>query len=418
MQGNNDYPLSAVPAGSRKGLISMSVMLAGFTFFTATMWAGGSLGAAFSLNELLVILVIGNLILGTYAAALAYIAYKTGLNTVLLGRYCFGEFGSKLSDFVLGFTQIGWYAWGVATIAIVLTKLLGIDETWQIPLMVLFGFGFCITASIGYRAMELLSKISVPAMLAFIGLCFYTGLVDVGGVGALFDIAPQESMSVSAAVTVVIGTFISGGTQATNWSRFSKTGKIAVVSTLAAFFVGNGLMVFIGAFGAMIYQQSDIVDILVAQGFMVTAILMLFANIWTTQDNTIYNFAAAGCNLFRTDKRGLITVIGGAIGTLLAILGMYNYLIPFLILLGTFIPPIGAIIMTNFWVVYKGNPPKLTDIELPNFDTKGLAAYALGSLAAYFSPWVPPIIGMLVASISYVVLVTVLSPQRSEIKVG
>ena len=69
MQGNNDYPLSAVPAGSRKGLISMSVMLAGFTFFTATMWAGGSLGAAFSLNELLVILVIGNLILGTYAAA-------------------------------------------------------------------------------------------------------------------------------------------------------------------------------------------------------------------------------------------------------------------------------------------------------------------------------------------------------------
>ncbi|WP_413284246.1 cytosine permease [Vibrio sp. MA40-2] len=300
----------------------------------------------------------------------------------------------------------------------VLTKLLGIDETWQIPLMVLFGFGFCITASIGYRAMELLSKISVPAMLAFIGLCFYTGLVDVGGVGALFDIAPQESMSVSAAVTVVIGTFISGGTQATNWSRFSKTGKIAVVSTLAAFFVGNGLMVFIGAFGAMIYQQSDIVDILVAQGFMVTAILMLFANIWTTQDNTIYNFAAAGCNLFRTDKRGLITVIGGAIGTLLAILGMYNYLIPFLILLGTFIPPIGAIIMTNFWVVYKGNPPKLTDIELPNFDTKGLAAYALGSLSAYFSPWVPPIIGMLVASISYVVLVTVLSPQRSEIKVG
>ncbi|MFX3847679.1 cytosine permease, partial [Streptococcus suis] len=88
---------------------------------------------------------------------------------------------------------------------------------------------------------------------------------------------------------------------------FSKTGKIAIISTLAAFFVGNGLMVFIGAFGSMIYQQSDIVDVLVAQGFMLTAVLMLFANIWTTQDNTIYNFAAAGCNLFRTEKRKSIT---------------------------------------------------------------------------------------------------------------
>ena len=165
MNGNNDYPLSEVPQSSRKGMFSMATVLIGFTFFTSTMWAGGRLGSAFSMDELLTIIVVGNIILGIYAAALGYIAYKTGLNTVLLGRYCFGETGSKLSDFVLGFTQIGWYAWGVATIAIVLTTLLGLSESWQIPLMVIFGFGFCISASIGYRALELISKISVPAML-------------------------------------------------------------------------------------------------------------------------------------------------------------------------------------------------------------------------------------------------------------
>lgn len=418
MQGNNDYPLSAVPAEHRKGIVSMVALLVGFTFFTSTMWAGGQLGTAFSLHQLITILFIGNLILGVYAAALAYIAYKTGLNTVLLGRYCFGEYGSKLADFVLGFTQIGWYAWGVATMAIVLTKLCNLDESWQIPLMILFGFGFCITASIGYRAMEILSKVSVPAMLLFIGLCFYKGLIDVGGIGELFAIEPQDSMSFGAAITVVIGTFISGGAQATNWSRFSKTGKVAVIATLIAFFLGNGLMVFVGAFGAMIYHQSDIVDVLVAQGFMITAVLMLFANIWTTQDNTIYNFAAAGCNLFRTEKRGLITVIGAAIGTVLAIFGMYNYLIPFLVLLGTFIPPIGAIIMTNFWFVHRANPPKLGDIDLPNFDAKGLIAYALGSGAAYFSPWMPPLVGMVASSVAYLLLASVLAPQRRQVKAG
>lgn len=177
----SDYPLSAVPADQRKGLWSMMYVLLGFTFFTSTMWAGGTLGNAFSFYELLGIIFIGNLLLGSYAAGLAYVASKTGLNTVLLGRYCFGLNGSKLSDFVLGFTQIGWYAWGTATIAIIFVKLLALPETWTTPLIIVFGFGFCISASIGYKALEFLSKISVPAMLFFIGLSFYKGIVDVGG---------------------------------------------------------------------------------------------------------------------------------------------------------------------------------------------------------------------------------------------
>jgi cytosine permease len=85
-----DYPLSEVPADARKGLVSTSLVLLGFTFFTATMWAGGSLGTAFSFSELLFVILIGNLLLGTYAAALAYIACKSGLNSVLMGRFCFG----------------------------------------------------------------------------------------------------------------------------------------------------------------------------------------------------------------------------------------------------------------------------------------------------------------------------------------
>jgi cytosine permease len=43
-----------------------------------------------------------------------------------MGRFCFGEAGSRLSDFLLGFAELGWYAWGTATVAIVLVKLLGL----------------------------------------------------------------------------------------------------------------------------------------------------------------------------------------------------------------------------------------------------------------------------------------------------
>lgn len=401
---DHDYPLSEVPPGARKGLISTSILLFGFTFFTATMFAGGKMGMAFDFKTLIWAAIIGNLLLGLYAAVLGYIACHSGLNSVLMGRFCFGETGSKLSDFLLGFTQIGWYAWGTATIALVLVKMLGLAEGWTIPLMVLFGFGFSLTAFVGYKGLDMLSRVAVPAMLALLLWSLWLATRDIGGLDGLLAIVPKESMSMHMAITLVFGTFVSGATQATNWTRFARDGKTAVLSSLVGFFIGNGLMIVVGAYGAMVYQQADIVEVMVLQGLSVAAVVMLFLNIWTTQDNTIYNFAAAGCNLVRKDRRGTITLVGAGIGTLLAIGGMYNMLIPFLILLGSIIPPIGGVIVADFFYGHKGRYPKLSTTALPRFNWIGLGAYAIGALCAYFSPWVAPLVGIAVAALSYVLL--------------
>ena len=409
-----DYPLTEVPKNKRKGFISIVIVLLGFTFFTSTMWAGGALGQAFSFAELFAAIIIGNLLLGVYAASLSYIAAKSGLNTALMGRFCFGELGSKLSDFILGFTQIGWYAWGAATIAIVLVKTLGLSDVWEAPLMVFFGFAFCITAIVGYKGLELLSKFAVPAMMIFIFISLYKGLVDIGGFDVLLNSEGNGEISFAAAITLVIGTFVSGGTQATNWSRFADSPKTAVIATLVAFFIGNGLMISTGALGSLIYQQADIVDVMLAQGFVMIAVLMLFLNIWTTQDNTIYNFAVAGCDLMRTEKRLLVTLGGAAIGVILAVGGIYNMLIPFLVLLGTFIPPIGGVIMSDFWVKHRGSYPLISEAKIPDFNWAGLIAYALGSLLAYISPVLPPVFGVITAALTYAALVSM--ADRTSLK--
>ncbi|HHW63075.1 MAG TPA: cytosine permease [Rhodocyclaceae bacterium] len=401
---DHDYPLSEVPAGARKGLLSTSILLFGFTFFTATMFAGGKMGMAFDFKTLIWASIVGNLLLGLYAAVLGYIACRSGLNSVLMGRFCFGERGSKLSDFVLGFTQIGWYAWGTATIALVLVKLLDLPQGWTIPLMVLFGFGFSLTAFIGYKGLDMLSRVAVPAMLLLLLWSMWIATRDAGGLEGLLAIEPQESMSWHMAITLVFGTFVSGATQATNWTRFARDGKTAVLSSLVGFFIGNGLMILVGAYGAIVYQQPDIVEVMVLQGLSIAAVVMLFLNIWTTQDNTIYNFAAAGCNLLRKDRRGEITLIGAGVGTLLAIGGMYDMLIPFLILLGSIIPPIGGVIVADFFHAHKGRYPRLADTTLPRFNPVGLGAYGLGALSAFVSPWVAPLVGIVVAALSYVLL--------------
>ena len=404
MSSPGDFPLSEAPRSARKGLLSISMVLFSFTFFTGTMFAGGKLGMAFNFVDMLWIAAIGNSLLALYAAALALIASRSGLNTVLMGRFCFGEAGSRLSDFLLGFAELGWYAWGTATVAIVLVKMLGLAEGFTLPLMVFFGMGFSITAIIGYKGLDVLSRVSVPLMFVLLIVSMFIATQHVGGFSGLAAVIPHQTMTVSAAITMVFGTFASGATQATNWTRLSRSGHIAVTASVVSFLLGNGLMIVAGAWCAMVYQQADIVEVMMLQGLSFAAVIMLCLNLWTIQGPTIYNVAAATCHLVRSERRRTMTLIAAAVGVLLAMGGMYEMLIPFLVLLGSIIPPIGGVIMADFWFRHRGKYPALASVQLPRYNLAGLTAYAVGALLAYLSPWIAPLVGIGASAIVYIVL--------------
>ena len=295
-QANEDYPLSAVPLTARKPLWSLALLLMGFALTSTTLFAGGTLGPAFPLwPDLVSVILLGNLLLGGYCAALGYIAAKSGLNTVLMARFSFGNVGSRWVDFVMGFTQIGWYAFTTAIVVQILDGLIGIPGWLGWVLMVFFTYAFCATAYIGYRAIDWLSRLAVPAMLILIAISLAIATGDFGQVDVP---APTGEIGFGAALAIIIGTFISGGTQATNWSRFADSGKNAVLGTLFAFFLVNGLLVFAGAFATLTYGSEDLVQAMSSQGILAGGLLLLILNVWTTQDNTIYAFSVAGANMF------------------------------------------------------------------------------------------------------------------------
>lgn len=414
MSTHEESPLTETPQANRKGLFPIAMVLFSFTFFTGTMFAGGKIGVAFNFFDLLWITAIGNLLLALYAASLGLISARSGLNTVLMGRFCFGNLGSKLSDFLLGFAELGWYAWGTATLAISLVKIVGMPESWVIPLMVLFGLLFSVTALVGFKGLEYLSRVSIPLMFILLITSIVLATKEIGGWTGLTAVKPTEAMTFSTAVTIVFGTFASGATQITNWTRMSKNGKIAVWACLISFVIGNGLMVLAGAWMAIVYQQADIVEVLVLQGLSVAAVIMLCMNLWTIQGPTIYNVSAAACHLVRSERRKTMTILAAIVGIVLAVAGMYELLLPFLLLLGAIIPPVGGVIMADYWVRYKGQYPLLNDVELPNFNWNGLIAYSIGAIVAYNSPWIAPIVGIVVASVCYVVLIRLFPAKSAE----
>ncbi|GAB4469374.1 MAG: cytosine permease [Elainellaceae cyanobacterium] len=409
-QAGEDYPLSAVPFESRKPIWSLAPLLMGFALTSTTLFAGGLVGSAFPFSTMLAIVLIGNLLLGTYCAAMGYIAQRSGLTTVLMSRFSFGDIGSRWVDFVLGFTQIGWYAVTNAFIADALTKQFGLSDGMKVFLTVFFTFGFCVTAYIGYTAMDWLSRLAVPAMLVLMAISLIRGFGDAGDLASL---QPSQQMGFGVAIATVMSTFISGGTQSTNWSRFADTPKNAIWSTFLAFFFINGLLVFTGAFTTLVYGSEDLIAAMAQQGLLLGSLILLILNVWTTQDNTIYAFSVAGTNFFRTTKRHAFVIGGALFALLLALTGIYENLITYLLLLGTLIPPIGGIIMTDFWLRHRGQFPSL-ETALPAFNWAGVISYVAAALIAYFTGTagigIGPLNGIISAAVLYAVLTKVI-PQ-------
>ncbi len=407
-----DYPLSAVPLSERKPFWSLSLLLMGFALTSTTLFAGGAIGPSFSFPALMGVIVFGNLILGVYCAALGYIAAKSGLTTVLMARFSFGNVGSRWVDFILGFTQIGWYAFTTAVIVQVLLEIFGAPTAgWlSVLLIFFFNYAFCATAYIGYRAMDWLSRIAVPAMLLLVAISLF---LAVGDYGSATIAAPTGELGVGGAIAIVIGSFISGGTQATNWSRFADSGKSAIWATLSAFLFVNGLLVFAGAFCSMVYGSEDLIKAMGTQGILAGGVILLILNVWTTQDNTIYSFSVAGANMFRTHKRHAFVLGGATLALILTLSGIYDLLPTYLIFLGTIIPPVGGIIMVDFWLRYGGRFPTLSS-RLPAFNWAGVLAYIAGSLVAFITGnaniGIGPVNGIATAAVVYGILYRVI-PQ-------
>ena len=83
---DHDYSLQPVPQFARRRLLTMFMIMLGFTFFSASMWTGQTLGDSLDLSGFIGSLILGGIILAIYTGSLAYVGAKTGLSLDLLAR--------------------------------------------------------------------------------------------------------------------------------------------------------------------------------------------------------------------------------------------------------------------------------------------------------------------------------------------
>ena len=373
-----DYSLEAVPESARKGFWNMFFVMVGFTFFSASMSVGAKLGNGLDLSGFIWACIIGGVILSAYCGVLAFIGASTGMTMDLLCRRAFGTKGSYLSSFLLGFTQIGWFGVGVAMFSIPAAELLGVNE-WV--LTIIAGLLMTATAATGMKGLEIVAYISVPLIVILGVYSMITAGVEGGGLAAIFGQSAGK-ISLFTGVGYVIGSFISGGTATPNFIRFAKNRKVAVWTTVIAFFLGNTLMFCFGAIGGAFTGKEDIFYVMIAQGLAIPALIVLGANIWTTNNNALYTGGLGLANITGKPMKYL-TWVAGIIGTALAIWLYYNFC-GWLNVLNCALPPIGMIVILDYFKNRSKYEGKHTEAVVNWFNVLGIIAAAA---VANFLQW-------------------------------
>ncbi len=388
---DSEYSLSAVPKEKKvQGMWAAMVVLVGFTFFTPSMTAGGNLGIGLTLSGFLISMIVGNAFLGAYCGTLGSLGQKTGPSLDLLAHRQFGEKGSSLPSATISITQIGWFGVGVAMFALPVTELTkGKLPVWA--LVIVTGAVMTITAYLGIKALAVLGSIAVP-LIAILGVYSVSwGIQKAGGIMNVF------------------GSFISGGTATPNFTRFSKTPKVAVTATVVAFFVGNSVMMIFGAVGGAVTGVADIFNILILQGLAIPAVITLGLNIWTTNNNALYTAGLGVSNITKIPMKPMV-LLGGLVGTVISV-WLNNNFVSYLNLLSGMIPPVGAVIILHY-ILHRGDYAK-EDIKNPEVNLGAILAVIGGALVGIFVSWgIKPVNSLVVAAVIFVIWEMAVRPKE------
>lgn len=398
-----DYAEIAVPAEGRRGFVTMFMIMLGFTFFSASMWAGQEMAAGLDFWGFVKALILGGVILGIYTGLLGYVGAKTGLSMDLLARKAFGERGSCISSAMISFTQIGWFGVGVAMFALPVSKeLLGGSEAAMWILVILAGGCMTASAYFGIESLTVISYIAVP-LVGILGTVAMVMAVSRGD-GTIIDqfAVSSGSLSVIGGAGLVIGSFVSGGTATPNFTRFAKDAKIGTVATVIAFFLGNSLMFFFGAIAYIFVGGNDIFEVMLRLGLFQLAVIVLGLNIWTTNDNALYSAGLGLANIFHQKKKPMV-LVSGIIGTVLSV-WLYNNFCGWLNILNCTLPPVGIILVMSYFMNREAYEKHAEEKNPVNVNWFAVGGVILGAIVANVLNWgIASINGIVVAAICYVI---------------
>ncbi|CNH15381.1 putative permease [Yersinia kristensenii] len=425
-----DYPLSRVPQDKRVSLFSVAIVYMGALTSLDQFMLGAVLGNSMELADAFIALFIASIIFCVVTYGLGMAGMREGISGGLLARWCgFGRLGSALVGIVVAVSLLGWFGIQNAIFAKSLDFALGhkLGFNWA---AILSGSLLTILVAFGFKALRIAARIAVPTFILLVIYITFKILTEhnISDINQLT--AAGDTLSISAGITIVMGGAIMASLVTPDLTRYSKNGKHVLGVIFIGIIVGkcavNGLALLI----AKALGTADVVSIM-SQTVGVTGLLVVVFSTLKVNDLNLYCSSLGIVNAVEglTGKKLKYlstTLVIGALGTTLSVLGILDRFIDFLSLLGVVLPPIIGIMLVDYYVLRSHrkildksrDEGKLPDEkQTPVIGWVAIIASIVGSVVGLVTEWgIPTINSLVTASFIYWALKVVVSRNQKRLE--
>lgn len=347
-----EFTRGSVPESATVSGWHIASLEAGIMVSLPAFMIGAQIGAIFGLARGALAVAIGALFLTIVACLAGAVAQRCRLTTAMIIETAFGRTGAKVVNFVLALTLFGWFG--------VITKLFGESVghvattsglTGLDPRLWMIGGGslMIMTTVYGFSALQKVASVVVPFLLMGLVATAYIATRLVSWEALLAT--PLDAPSLGIGISLVVGGIAAGATIYPDFSRFARARSDAMLAAVVGFAVAMPAVLILSAIPSIATGEHDLTIILASLGLGGPALALLVFSAWTANSGTLYSAALTLSAIFTWVPHVTLTIVAGSIGIALAILGISDYLIPFLTALGIGIPPIAGIYVADFFFV-------------------------------------------------------------------
>lgn len=408
---HEEYHSIPVPLSGRLGFGQPALIWSGFGIAFICAVIGGLIQQGLGTGDAILAILLGNFILFLYSAAIGYASGKWGINFPLTVKYVFGKWGAVVPVLILSVLVTGWYAFQAWLTADILRVAFDLKGAVLIGVLAgIAGIIFAVPVIFGIRQMANVRKIAIPAMILFVAYFLITHVLPEGG--AIFTREGTGKIAFMTGVGMAWSTFVVSGTMTGDIVRYTRNGKQAFGVTAVAFLFSNAPFMITGALISAAINDPTVTYFFVSKEGIVLIPLVVLAILsnWSTCDACLYNASMGFTNVFPILNWRMATVFGTVIGLIAAVTGMIGDIVAWLILLGLLVPPIGGVIMADYYVIRR--PHGFGVVRDATVNWAAVAAMIIGVLLGYwvhvqFPNFLFGVAGIASAFIAYVILAKV-----------
>ncbi|MDX2222874.1 MAG: cytosine permease [Rhodospirillaceae bacterium] len=404
-----DNPLAPTKPEHRQNTGPMLALAFGWGFLITGLLTGGSMAAGMPFwPDLIEAAFWGNLVNFAVGAAIGYMGYKTACNSGLLYRFTYGKVGVFLPVIFLALLTTGWQ--GIVVGAFGFAWVQDFNSPWFYVVAIFAGVLYTATTFYGVKGIH---KVATPSVIVLVIVGIYAAWISIdkaGGWSAFLalsrETAAKNPITMIQGINLVIGSWIVGAVVMPEFTRFAKSGWVALAIPFIVLIVSQYFLQVIGAMGATVSGAADFTTYMVQQGFIVGGIALIgmsFA-LWTTGDANLYLPSVQTAAAFKMPQKAMV-LVWGTLGTILG-LGIYQQFLDWINVLANIVPPLVGPLIVDYYLVHRASYRTEDLDKLHVWNPAAVAAYVAGAASTFFTPenMVPALWGLIVSMIAYAVL--------------